>query len=237
MKSSDWILFDIDYTLTEPIDPALNMNILKLDMPRFLEELETFTEKQKELVPILMNTQVPSKLTEPCASDLIKKLQESAATILGFTAADTASLPDVGAITSWRRNELLRLGIDFKPPHSASPIPTTIAEFTQFPSFRGTFPVYIDGILYTNVFPTKAEVLSAFLDAIKDRPDQIIFIDDTLNNLRIVEAEFCKRGVAFLGIHFKPLIDNQLHRAVSEDAWRKTWMEIHRRAEQISLSE
>lgn len=233
LRNSDWILFDIDYTLTEPELSALQMSTIKQDKQRFRDELAKFTPEQQLLIPVVMITQSPSKLMDPAAPALVKKFQNSGATVFGFTAADTASIPEIGSIPMWRQRELKRLGIDFSMQNPDSPLPNKEIEFSQFPSFRGTYPLYRDGILYCNVLPTKGEVLVAFLEKIAQKPSWIVFIDDTLENLQSVETEMKRIGIPFLGIHYKIQVDPTAPPRVSNAEWQMVWDLIHKRVLQI----
>ena len=235
LRSSDWLLFDIDYTLTEPSEPILQMAVIKQNKERFRNELAKFTDEQKLLVPVLMVTQVESQLTEPSVPNLIQKLKDHKIPVLGFTAVDTSIIPGIGSIPNWRATELKRLGINF---HSiASLVLKEKIEFTEFPSFRGTFPLYQDGILYSNVTPSKGSVLKAFLSKIDQTPSRIIFVDDSLENLQSVEAELQNLGIPYLGIHYKVQVDTTKLPKVTEDEWNSIWDQIRDRAKSITLKD
>lgn len=60
LKSSDWLLFDIDYTLIEPTHPALQMSVIKQNKQHFRDELAKFTEDQKETRPSLDGNTKPT---------------------------------------------------------------------------------------------------------------------------------------------------------------------------------
>lgn len=233
LKNSDWLLLDIDYTLTEPSDPALQMSVIKQNKLRFREELSKFNAEEKELVPVLMVTQTESQLTDPLIPKLIQKWQKQIP-VLGFTALDTSVLPQIGYIPAWRTKELKNLGISFHVD-AQTPFPKERVEFNTFPSFRGTFPLYEDGILYCNVTNTKGDVLSAFLKKASQTPSKIIFVDDTLENLESVEAALANYDIPFLGIHYKVPADPT--KKVSDAAWRATWDKVLERAHSTDAQE
>lgn len=230
LTNQDWILFDIDYTLVEPEHPVLKMGTIRKHKHRFKEELTRFPEEQQLLAPILIITQFPSQLTDPIVPALIQNLQNQGATVFGFTAADTAAVPEIGPFPLWRSEELKRLGINFSP----TIFPMDTIEFAQFPSFRGTFPLYQDGILYSNIIPSKGEVLAAFLDRIAVKPARVIFVEDTLENLQSVEAEMQKRGIPFIGIHYRVHIDDEDMPKISNEEWNEVWDKIRERTERLS---
>lgn len=236
LKSTDWVIFDIDYTLIEPTHPALQMSTFKQNKQRFRDELASFTEEQKKIVPLLMVTQFPSRLIDPCILILIKKLQDKNIPILGLTSLDTSTVPEIGPLIAWRANELKKLGINFNLSR-ASPFPKERIEFNELPSFRETFPVYQEGILYCNVTPSKGAVLSAFLNKLSftstNKPTKVIFVDDSLENVQSVEEEMKKREIPFLGIHYRQKIDETNAPKVSDEEWRAIWDKIHDRAKRL----
>lgn len=227
LTNSDWVLFDIDYTLTEPELSALQMLFLKQNKQRFLDELAKFNEEQRHLIPVLMVSQGPNKLTDPLIPSIIRKLQDQHITVMGFTAVDTSTIPDIGVVPLWRSQELSRLGIDF----CSDSLPQKRIEFASFTPFRGTYPLYQDGILFSNVLPPKGEVLSAFLNEIDRKPSRIIFVDDVLENLKNVETEMKKKEIPFLGIHYRVRANEAALPKVSDEEWKFIWNKIHERAE------
>lgn len=231
LSSSDWVLFDIDYTLTAPDHPALQMSVIKQNKQRFRQELAQFTEQERDLLPMLMVTQTPNKLTEAAVPELLDVLRRRGATVLGFTSADTSVFPDVGEVPTWRSRELKRLGITFE----ASQIPYEHFELKYFPPFRGTYPLYSDGILYANNLPGKGEVLAAFIDTLQDRPTRVVLVDDTLDKLQSVQEAMDQKKIPFLGLHYQP-IDAAVPQ-VSDEAWRAVWDAIHRRVEAANIPE
>ncbi|KAF3361669.1 Uncharacterized protein PHSC3_001792 [Chlamydiales bacterium STE3] len=228
LGTDDLILFDIDYTLTEPTSPALQMATLKKNKLKFSNELAAFSPNQKHLVPLLMVTQTPSQLTEPNLPILIQKLQNTGATVLGFTATNTFSIPQIGSVPQWRKEELERLGIHFIP----SGIVDNGIVFFEFASFMGSYPLYQDGILHSNAFPSKGSVLRVFLDYTSKKPSRIILVDDNLENLQSVENELRELGIAFLGLHYRAQHQNTPY--VTDEEWKLTWELIHQRADLIS---
>lgn len=177
-----------------------------------------------------MVTQSPPQLIDPSTPNFIQKLQDRNIPILGFTALDTSVIPKIGSIPTWRARELKRLGINFL---HGSCFPKESFEFTEFPSFRGTFPVYEDGILYSNVTPSKGAVLTAFLNKISQKPSRIVFVDDSLENLQSVEQELKKLGIPFLGIHYKVQVDETRQTKVTDDEWELVWSKIRERAKML----
>lgn len=227
---TDWVIFDIDYTLTIPEHPALQMPLIKQNKQRFKEEFAKYTKEEQKLIPGLIALKEPRKLIDQETSLLIKDLQNSGTCVFGFTALDTTISPEVGHIPSWRTKELKDLGISFE---QSAPLPHKRIDFFQFPAFRGAYPLYQDGILYSNVIPSKGEVLTAFLDVVEQKPTRIIFIDDTLENIENVEKAMAEKGIPVIGLHYvQPQGDNT---SISDEEWNDFWHEVPKRLERYSL--
>lgn len=226
----EWIIFDIDYTLTVPSHPALQMPLIKQNKQRFKEEFAKYTKEEQQLIPALIALKEPRKLIDQKTSSLIKDLQNSGASVFGFTALNTSMGPEVGYIPSWRTKELQDLGLSFE---ESSPLPHKRIEFFQFPPFRGTYPLYQDGVLYSNVTPSKGEVLTAFLDVVEQKPTRIVFIDDSLENIESVEQAMAEKEILVIGLHYVQPQDGNT--SISDEEWNDFWCEVPKRLEQYSL--
>ena len=220
---ADWVLFDIDYTITEPSHPALQMSKIHHNIERFQAEMKKLTVHQREMLPIIMVTHFPSQLTDPMIPQMIKRIQNNGVTVIGFTAADTASIPEIGEIPTWRANELDKLQVHFSKIFNNKRI-----EFKEFPHFRETYPIYENGILYCNVTPGKGPVLKSFIEKTSTSPKGVVFIDDSLKNLQSVEIEMKKKNIPFLGLHYRVQSSSKLVE-ISDKEWNSVWSEVHDR--------
>jgi proline iminopeptidase len=231
---NDLILFDIDYTLTEPKIQSFQMRTIKQNKERYLAELDSFDPSQIDLVHLLMITQGPNVLTDARLAPFIRNLQRSNALILGLTGADTSALPDTGDIPLWRASELKRLGVDFLASSKRLSLLKNRMEFTWFPAFRGTYPLFQDGILYCNFTTSKGEVLAAFLNATSMTPSRVVLVDDDLKNLRSVEEELAKKNIPFLGLHYRVRAEKETSQIVADTQWKSDWEKLHERADRLS---
>jgi Protein of unknown function (DUF2608) len=230
LQCSDWLFFDIDYTLIEPSQPVLQMSVIKQNKKRFENELSKFPDDQKAFIPLVMVTQSPPHLIDISIPSFIQKLQDRNIPILGFTALNTSAISKIGSLPAWRAGELKKLGINFS---HRSIFPEESIEFTEFPPFQGTFPLYDEGILYCNITASKGTVLIAFLKKISQKPSRIVLIDDTLENLQSVEDELKKEGIPFLGIHFIEQKDEMPE--FTDDDWESVWNELRARTNELAL--
>ena len=225
LTDSDWILFDIDHTLTIPDHPALQLNSLKQFKCNYKERYAQLSKEEKQLIYMLIITHAHSRLTEPDVPHLIERLSNTEATIFGFTGAGTYVIPTIGEIPFWRSCELERLGI-----HFSSAIKRL--EFLDFTPFRGSYPLFMNGVLYTNSIFSKGEVLTAFMEKTQQTPRRIFFVDDSLEYLSSVEDAMKKKGIPFIGFHYVP--EGDFPPSDSKE-WDKVWKEILNRFEQLAV--
>lgn len=220
-RSTDLIFFDIDYTLTEPTHPVLQMSTIKQNKQRFRDELAKLSPEQQSMLPVIMVTLFPNQLTDPAVPNLLKQLQCTGATVLGFTAINTSSIKKVGDVPAWRVKELSRLGIAFFPNTTYFSLPKERTEFKDLPSYRGSYPLFQNGILYSNVTPSKGAVLGAFLDKIPQKPTKVVFVDDSIDNLNAVSDELAKRRIPFTGYHYKIPVGETV--PFTDEEWEMIW--------------
>lgn len=228
----DWLLVDIDYTLTAPALSSLQKELLGANKKRFKEEMSQFAEEERDLIPMLMVTHAPSRLLEENSPEWLKRFQSQGATVAAFTALGTFSLPDVGNLSDWRAKELKRLGLEFAQD-SSSPLPLQEVKFTQFASYRATYPTYSAGVLNANYPATKGELLGALLDQTSQLPRFVILVDDTLENLEQVERELSRRSIRFVGLLYQPPARQPY--PIDEEEWTATWHSLRERAKGARL--
>jgi len=230
-SSTEWVIFDIDNTLTTCTHPALQIPVYRANRQRFMDEFAKYTKEQQHYLPALIVTEGQRKLIDSQTPVLISELQFSGVTVFGFTALNSGATPNGENFPSWRKNELESLNINFsQEPHS--PLPKESIEFRQFPSFEGSYPLYQDGVLYSNVIPTKGDVFLAFLEKVEQKPKRIIFIDDSLKNVVSVEEATKKIGIEYVGLHY---MEQQASDAptITDEIWRSFWDTVPERIKQF----
>lgn len=222
-SSDDLVLFDIDYTCTRP--EHLDQDFMALQQGNeglFSQGLAQLKKEEQELLPILLH--VPNRLIDDAVPGVVDGLKGRGVRVLGFTAVDTSVAPDGGEVPSWRHDELQRLGIVF-----SSVMGKQRVEFAEFPSFRGTYPLYDRGILYTNVHPSKGDVLSVFLKTIPFKPRRVFMIDDSRKNLEGAQKVLERQNIPFLGLHYAPVTKPSIERVTPQE-WASMWDTIRVRA-------
>lgn len=187
-----FVLFDIDYTLLTPKDMSLKpcgkglrrkyLHVLDSERREWLQSL-TALEGEEEL----MDGKFPA---------LIQRIQHAKILVIGFTALETGKYGKITNLEDWRLNQLQKFGIDFTPAfHDKTII------LNECIPHHGNYPLFKKGVLFTNRRP-KGEVLSAFFGKIGWKPNKILLMDDTLDQLKSVETVAIALGIEFVGFYY-----------------------------------
>lgn len=222
-------VFDIDYTLTMPSSPAFQMTTIKQHKALFKAFLQSLTEQERLLFSTVFISRGSSLLVDTATPNLINSLQEKGVKCLALTACFTGSLGPINNLEEWRFAQLKSLGIDFS---SSFPIMGKL-KFDALNGWRGRYPVFAHGILFTNQENNnKGDVLEAFLNQINWKPTRIIFIDDDIKNLESMEATLQKLGIEHAGFHYKGASIGEAAPLTEEDLL-KAWKGIQLQVQQL----
>ncbi len=199
------VIFDVDEVLVYP------ENIVQLQVAApFFESTMDNIEKRlgkptRDLLHSILLLQSKWQLTDPEIPQLIQDLQSQKIRTIALTAFRSGEMGKLPSVEDWRSGHLKKHNIDLR---ITSGISKNYFEITQLAKQNGKdFPVYKDGIIYTNHYP-KGEVLGAFLAQMNIQAKSIIFVDDKISNINSVE-NFCKSAnIKYLGIH-----DNRIFKA------------------------
>lgn len=192
------VIFDVDEVLVYP------ENIVQLQVASsFFEGTMDNIEKRlgkptRDLLHSILLLQSKWQLTDPEIPQLIQDLQLQKIRMIALTAFRSGEMGKLPSVEDWRSGHLKKHNIDLS---ITAGMPKNYFEITQLTKIKEKdFPVYKDGIIYTNHYP-KGEVLGAFLAQTNIQPKSIIFVDDKISNIHSVE-NFCKSAnIKYLGIH------------------------------------
>ncbi len=185
------VLFDIDNTLAEPIDPQKGSDQwfyakVALYQKKGRTKEDAINQTVNEL--FAMQDSIKLKAIEADAASILSRLQENQFTIIALTAR--ACLLIESTI-----KKLAEIGINFS--HKS--------RFNNNFSFCATEPAcYKSGILFTGP-NDKGIVLEKWLNKEKFLPKKILFIDDKLANLTAVQRAAQKLSIPFIGIRYNRL--------------------------------
>lgn len=223
------VVFDIDYTLTMPNEPAFHMTLFKQYKPSIKEWIKNLTEEEKFWLAPYLVVHGRSQLIEQGTPHLIASLQQKGVKAIALTACPSIELPSIGNLAEWRNREFQAMGIDF---YASFPL---IAPFqmTSCKEQWGTYPGYYRGILFCNSSPflkatgfaSKGEVLRQFLEKADWKPHRVIFVDDDSQNLDSVGQEMEKWGVSYTGLLYTGAQSIAVP-SLSEKQMEQAWMDL-----------
>lgn len=235
------LVFDIDYTLTHPTEPAFQLITFQKNIAFFQEVFEKLSPLERDIFGNLMVFYSSEcALIEKEAPKWIKELQLKGYKTIALTASLTASLKKQ-CLVKKRIENLAKVGFDF----SAFFNEVSAKSFEHFEAHYKTYPHYEKGVLFSNgenKQSGKGEVLVHFLSLIPFKPKFIYFVDDRPINLKSVHQNLKSYdpSILFQGFHFTGALDapdldlskERLHQKVYEIA--KEAQEI---AKEVNLSE
>ncbi len=198
------LVFDIDYTLTHPTEPAFQLITFQKNIEFFQEVFNQLSPLERDIFGNLMIFYSSEcALIESEAPKWIKELQLKGYKTIALTASLTASLKKQCLIKK-RIENLAKVGFDF----SAYFKEVSAKSFDHFEAHYRTYPHFEQGILFSNGENTqsgKGEVLVHFLSLTSFKPKHIYFVDDRPINLKSVHQNLKNydSSIIFQGFHFR----------------------------------
>ena len=205
-KSSCWIAFDVDYTITTP---ALNIDNVEMPITKenFIQAFSEIKCKTKEEIDIVLSSVLFTSniLVDQKTPEIIKELQKrDNVTVFALTAClYTRKIENI------RFNTLNAHGINFQNAFEVSEL-----ILDKIPIYHKHFPKYSNGIIYANGengSHNKGMVMEAFMKKMQKVPQIFMIVDDRRKNIEDLYAIFSKEypDVEFFGILYHPKNDFQ----------------------------
>lgn len=199
LDENSLVIFDIDgvlLLLDQPFYHPFASHFLCQIFTQYLEPLEN--EKYEKILSImLLNSEYI--LIDKSTPSLTKNLQERLIKTIALTAASTGSFGLVPNLEAQRINDLKKFDIDFG--HSFPEYLNLTLESSNPDDREDPLILFKQGIIFTNHTP-KDYALSLFFSTIKWKPNKIIFIDDEIRNLELIEQDAKTQEIEFLGLHY-----------------------------------
>lgn len=182
------VIFDINNTLIVPEDRVVRSfkNIL-------LQACEEASEQyNKEYLHSKILLRMRFCLVDPNSIPLIQSLQQRNIKTIGCTALRVGPYGMVSSLEDWRIESLQQLHVSFSSVSEKKYLKIGVER---------SFVLFKHGVLFANGL-TKGKALTAFLKTIGWRPQRILFLDASLNNLEAVERACSDAGIAYTGFHY-----------------------------------
>jgi len=218
---STLLVLDVDFTLTQPKEPAFQKPNLKKHITSFRKIMKELTPCDGDILLSLAMSKGERELIESLTPSLIKSFQDKGVKVIALTGALTGRVGEIEHYHLWRGQMLKSFGYDFD-------IGLEDISFNNFEIFNDTVPLYHKGILFTNgsLGPcSKAELLVQFLLEHSQMPKQIIFVDDSLKYLQGVEEALDNVEVDYVGLHYLASI-NYSSDIVEEEYFLGKWKSL-----------
>lgn len=232
-KPSDTlILFDVDYVLTHPNEPAFQFPNFAYHMQFIKETFVGLTPLQRDLFANLMVFDSSgSSLVEKESPQFINELLSKGCKTLALTASLTSDIESI-CLKQERFENLKKLGISFETSFENLDEIT----FDTLESNRKTYPHFYRGILFSNgenQVNQKGAVLKEFLKESSFQPKQIIMVDDRLPNLEAIKSTFSDESIEVVGFLYKGSFIYPA-KQVDKEIFESKWLEIARKATDLS---
>lgn len=228
--SSTLAVFDIDYTLIQPKEPAFqaaNMERFQTVLNKILQQL---SPQKRDVLINLINIRTQPALIDRSTPQFFQQLNQRRIPFMGLTKDLTGPLGEINNMEDWKVQVLEGLGIDFS---SGGVIKDKII-FTSMPSFRDSYPVYTDGILFANGSGSKGKMLVKFLTTFCLAPRKVIFVDYEEKNLIDVERALSQldNTIEYQGLLFEGA-QQVAGQQISEKQFKEKWDQMATQAQKL----
>ncbi|MCH9632288.1 MAG: hypothetical protein S4CHLAM6_06200 [Chlamydiae bacterium] len=224
-KNDCLVIFDVDDVLITCSDPTLQeVNKESLDkVCQTLAQTMPMDEYARLFSIALKSREV--EIIDQKIYDLLNELSHRNVKTIALTHTRTGQFGTIEKMEDWRISELNDLGINF---NQTSPF---VSE-GSLKNLEGTVgsPSIKNGVIFTAEID-KGKVLEEAFKLLPNKPKEVIFIDDRMDNLRSVESLCAKYQIAFQGFHYtavqaraskkidEKLIEIQLDTLMKEGRW------------------
>ena len=215
------VIFDIDMTLTQPVQKAVCSPALKKYISLYRRIMSSLTPEQYDMSSTLLTYLFPQKTVEKDTTHIIKHIQAMAVPCIALTSTLTGDLCFKGGIR-FEKERFTKLssegiGINFENSFDTKEI-----IFTEIPLYNGNHPVFYHGILSSNGERgknRKESVLSAFLRRVNFVPKVIVMVDDKKKNLQETERALKSYDskIQFIGVEYQGAFDTSFGDVTRED--------------------
>lgn len=190
------VLFDIDDVLICSTDEFSFHNEIRKNFKKELSQHKSKKEIQKIFSDFFLKRQV--QLVDKNIPLLLETLRAKKIPTTALSAWWTGDFGTIKEMEKQRLKDLSQVHISFS---DISPFNQDV-RFCSHETENGGVPMVISGIILT-ACADKGEILGLVLQHNKQKFKTIIFIDDQMKYLREVEAFCIKKGIDFLGIHYR----------------------------------
>jgi hypothetical protein len=203
LDDNSLVVFDVDETLITTIDNFFQLHKKRVSIWKRMLLYYHYTKYSHDFllsrISHLYGTalyQASNRIIDQKTPLLIKKLKDKNVKIVALTSCPTGPHDDIKKVEDWRMDQLESFGFDFR--NSFPRVDNII--FNNLSKKRP--PLFYNGVLFANLKTDKGPVLREFLNKIKCKPNFVIFVDDSMRQVKSVRNEMKKLNINFVGIHY-----------------------------------
>ncbi len=200
--SQELVIFDLDKTSFEVLAEEATESWFFSNLKALMREGYSEQSAKAMLLPLIEEAQCKAmvRLVDPCFIEVMRELRARKVRVIALTARTGKML----ARATFR--QLRDVGISFDQPLCTD---TSVQDLWQvgceFPELcEDVF--YQDGVLFVDG-KDKGLVLELFFQKIGYCPGHIVFVDDSINNVKAVQKMAERLKIAFDGFHFTHVDD------------------------------
>lgn len=208
--------FDIDFTLTRPVDPATDPANFQRHAKTFMQTLGQHKLNPQDVICATALTE--QQLMESDTPALVDAIH-SHATVVGLTARYSGQFAGID-FEDHTLEMLAQFGIKFNGAIGKRTV------FEDLPEHRGNKPVINKGVIFCNgergAPVTKPQVLAEYLKSYAPHTTRVVIVDDTKKHLDDFVAFFADTmpTVEFVGLHYTKAMSDA-PRECDEDDFKK----------------
>jgi hypothetical protein len=218
------LILDVDYTLTQPSDPAFQQGNFHLS-PGFIKDfLRSIPDSIKSEFVSYIAISGEGQLLEEEVPSIIRALKQKGVQVLVISGILTGQLLHIPSVMDWRISNLRRLGIKTSTFGFDQSY-----QFKDLPSYRGEYPEIKEGVILTNGEGVKKhQVLEAFFKKIGCRPKKVIFVDDSRPLIEQMADYIKQQEIPFIGYEYKGA---KLAKAssISKEGLEREWINLRKK--------
>jgi hypothetical protein len=226
------VIFDINYTLTMPNDPALQKKSLTEHKVIFGKSFKDLTPAGSGILGAVFIANTTPVLVDSDFPAAFHKLQQKKAKVIALSSSTVGPIGDT-TVQEILYQRLKELGIQFLDVFEKEKKFESLGK-----DFRGQSPIFYKGIALTNrEITTKGKVGLEVLKALKEKlnpwnPDKAILVEDLGNNLPELKKALESQGIACRTINFTGA-QKYPRESVSQEQFQKSWFSIVETAKEI----
>ena len=203
LKIGDMALFDVKHVLFHSMDQVMSHEHKSFVKEKFIQiEQDLGKEEAMRLGSIVLNSYRPVVVDHEIP-DIINQAQQKGIIIFALTSGYASDYGIIENRADLRIKSIKDMGIDFSKSKSLPSIDLSKGNKLS-EGDNDSNPLFQEGVIFASKIP-KGEILGRFLKATKLKPKKIVFVDNQIRNVMLVEEKCKELGIEYIGVHFTKL--------------------------------